>query len=201
MARRPPNIDWTYEGAPDPLTGTGATWLEQTIFWFAGLGGAALMLTFYFQGWIPWTWWQSIIAALIAFDLLGGAAAASLNSAKRWYFTPPKPNETGALRLLKSGYYLPAIQVHPMLVYLLFRNADFWTGIGIYFSVGTVAILVRAAPLYLARPLAVTSLIAAILANAYLLRAPAGFEWMLPVLVLKLVLRYGVREEPYRPGA
>jgi cell division protein FtsW (lipid II flippase) len=199
LSKRQPNIDWSYSGAPDPLTGNGSTLIEQLLFWFAGIAGAALMFLFYFQGWIAWSWWEAVLSALIAFDLIGGAATASLNSSKRWYFTPPKPDEKGALRLLKSGYYLPAIHVHPMLVYMLFRPTDFGTGIAIYFIVGSAAILVRAAPLYLARPLAIVCVLAAVLANAYLLRAPAGFEWMLPALVLKLVLGYGVREEPYRP--
>jgi len=194
-----PLIDWNYSGTPDPMAGTGATAIEQLTLWIVGLAGAALTFTLYGAGYIGWSWWEAALAALVAFDLMGGAAAAALNSSKRFYFSPPKPGERGALRLLKTGYYLPAIHVHPMLVYLLYKPEEFWIGIAIYFVVGAAAILVRQAPLYLARPLAVVCVIAAIVANAYLIRPVTGFEWLLPVLVIKLVLGYAVREEPYRP--
>ncbi len=181
------------------MAGTGATLIEHLVFWVVGLLGAALMVLLARGGWVAWTWWATGLAALIAFDLMGGAAAAALNSSKRFYFSPTKPDERGPIRYLKSGYYLPIISVHPMLVYLVYRSSEMWTGVAIYFIVGAVAILVRKAPLYLARTLAITAVIAAIVANIYFIPMPAGFEWMLPVLVLKLVLGHAVREEPYRP--
>ena len=181
------------------MAGTGATRIEQLTLWIVGLAGAALMFELARGGWVIWHWWETALAAIIAFDLMGGAAAAALNSSKRFYFSPAKPNEHGPLKLLKTGYYLPAISVHPILVYLVYRALDVWTGVALYLIVGAVAISVRKAPLYLARPLGVIAVIVAIIANLYFIDTPPGFEWMLPVLVLKLVLGHAVREEPYRP--
>jgi len=195
----PPRIDWSYSGVPDPMAGTGATFIERLLFWIVGLIGAGLMILLAHGGWVAWSWWETALAALIAFDLIGGAAGAALNSSKRFYFSPVKPDEQGPLKYLKSGYYLPIISVHPILVYLVYRASSLWTGVAIYFAVGAIAILVRKAPLYLARPYGVIATVAAIIANIYFIPAPAGFEWMLPVLVLKLVLGHAVREEPYRP--
>ena len=194
-----PKIDWRYSGSPDPMTGTGAALSEQAIFWIVGLLGAALMIVLARGGWVLWNWWRTGLAAVIAFDLIGGAAAAALNSSKRFYFSPAKQNERGPLKLLKTGYYLPAISVHPILIYLIYRAQQAWVGFAIYLIVGAVAIGVRKAPLYLARPIAVTAVIAAIVASSYFIDVPPGFEWMLPVLVIKLVLGHAVREEPYRP--
>jgi hypothetical protein len=198
-ATRKPRIDWSYSGAPDPMAGTGATRIEQLVLWIVGLAGAALMFELSRGGWVTWNWWETTLAAIIAFDLMGGAAAAALNSSKRFYFSAVKRNERGPLKLLKTGYYLPAISVHPILVYLVYRQSEVWTGVAIYFIVGSIAILVRKAPLYLARPIAVTAVITAIAASFYFIDSPPGFEWMLPVLVIKLVLGHAVREEPYRP--
>jgi hypothetical protein len=194
-----PKIEWRYTGAPDPMAGTGATLIEQLVLWVVGLAGAALMIALAHGGWVTWSWWKTGLAAIIAFDLMGGAAAAALNSSKRFYFSPAKQNERGPLKLLKTGYYLPAISVHPILVYLVYRPQQAWIGLALYLIVGALAILVRKGPLYLARPIAVTSVIIAIVASFYFIDAPPGFEWMLPVLVLKLVLGHAVREEPYRP--
>lgn len=194
-------IDWSYSGAPDPMAGTGASAIEHSVFWVVGLAGAGLMIMLGRGGWVNWNWWQTGLAALIAFDLMGGAAGAALNSSKRFYFSPLKTDERGPVKYLKSGYYLPILSVHPILVYLVYRESEVWTGVALYFIVGAIAILVRKAPLYLARPLGVSALIVAIVANLYFIDAPPGFEWMLPVLVLKLVLGHAVREEPYRPAA
>ena len=197
--RQAARIDWSYSGAPDPMAGTGATLSEQLVFWIVGIAGAGLMLIIGRGGWVLWNWWQTGLAALIAFDLIGGAAGAALNSSKRFYFSTVKPDERGPLKYLKSGYYLPIISVHPLLVYLIYSTPEMWTGVALYFIVGAVAILVRKAPLYLARPLAVTAVMTAIVVNTYFIPVPPGFEWMLPVLVLKMVLGHAVREEPYRP--
>ena len=181
------------------MTGTGSVLSEQLVFWIAGLLGAALMIVLARGGWVLWNWWRTGLAAVIAFDLIGGAAAAALNSSKRFYFSAAKQNERGPLRLLKTGYYLPLISVHPILVYLIYRSPQAWMGFAIYLVVGAIAIGVRKAPLFLARPIAVTAVLTAIVTSFYFIDAPPGFEWMLPVLVIKLVLGHAVREEPYRP--
>jgi len=181
------------------MAGTGANAIEQATFWVVGLAGAALMIALRLYGLIGWSWLEAGLAALVAFDLMGGAAGGALNSSKRFYFSPPKPDERGPVRLLKTSYYLPLISVHPMLVYLIYKPDEFMTGVAIYLAVGAVSILVHRAPLYLARPISVVCVMIAILINIYVIRPPAGFEWLLPVLTLKLVLGYACREEPYRP--
>ncbi len=53
---RIPNIDWDYEGAPDPIAGTGATISEQILMWVAGLSGAGFMIFLAHDGYVAWTW-------------------------------------------------------------------------------------------------------------------------------------------------
>jgi hypothetical protein len=196
---RTPNIDWSYEGAPDPIAGTGANWLEHVLMWLAGLSGAGLMIFLAHDGYVAWTWLQTAIAAVLGFDLIGGAVALNLNSAKRFYHSPPQESERGAVRFMKGPLYLPATHVHPILVYLLYKPDEYMTGIAVYLAAAVSVAVVRIAPLYLARPLAVAAIVASTIAAIYVLPLVPGFEWLVPVLFLKLVLGFGVREEPYRP--
>jgi hypothetical protein len=62
------------------------------------------------------------------------------------------------------------------------------------------AIVVLATPLYLKRPVAVVMASGAVLMNSYVITVVPGFEWFLPVFILKLVVGHIIREEPYRPG-
>lgn len=192
-------IDWEYSGAPNPMVGTGATWIEQALVWVTGLSAFALFVYLGKDGWFSWSWFQIVIASLIAFDLIGGAVANQLNSAKRFFHAPLKTNERGLIGLMKQTWYFSAIHIHPIVVYTIWKPQEFLTGVGIYGAAMASAGIVRMLPFYLARPVATLLLLAALLANTYLIRPVPGFEWLLPVLFLKLVLGHAVREEPYRP--
>ena len=88
-------IDWSYSGTPDGFFGTGATVAEQTIVWVFGLLGTGILGWVVWTHSIPWAWWQFAVAALLALDVLGGVVANALNSCKRFYHSPVKPEETG----------------------------------------------------------------------------------------------------------
>jgi hypothetical protein len=51
----------------------------------------------------------------------------------------------------------------------------------------------------LQRPVAVFIILLVIIVNLYVIQPIAGFEWLAPLLFIKLILGHGVREEPYRP--
>lgn len=55
-------------------------------------------------------------------------------------------------------------------------------------------------PLYLRRPVSIAIVLLVILMNTYLLTPIAGFEWLAPLLFIKIIAGHAVREEPYRPG-
>jgi hypothetical protein len=38
-----------------------------------------------------------------------------------------------------------------------------------------------------------------IIGNVYVVPAPPGLEWIVPILFVKVILGHLVREEPYRP--
>ncbi len=192
------NIDWNYSGKPDGFFGTGATRTEQAVVWVGGVIGACIVIWHASTQSLPWVWWQYIIAALLALDVLGGVVANSLNSCKRYYHFPVKPEETGFTALAKNHFVFTLLHVHPILIGLLF-SLNLKYGLFWYLALVLSSLLVLGIPLYLQRAAAMGIIMTAILANFYLIQPVRGFEWLVPALFLKIVYGHVVREEPYRP--
>ncbi len=189
---------WKDPGKTDILIGTGATRLEKIIGWLTGILGASLYLYFYLNNSFNWSNWQYLLASLIAFDVVGGAVANALNSCKRFYQSSPKYNEPNYMRLLKNKLFFAAIHVHPLIVGCLFGSLDWLYGLFWYIALQTSVLITIKSPLYLSRPIAISSVAIAILLNDYAIEPIAGFEWFIPLLFIKIVLGHSVREEPYR---
>jgi hypothetical protein len=192
-------IDWKYSGKPDGFFGTGATNSEQTLVWIFGLVGTAIL------GWLawaqsfPWTWWQYVLAGLLALDVLGGVVANALNSCKRFYHSPLQPEETGFTALSKNHVAFSLFHVHPLIVGLFFGEANLLFAIFWYTTLILSTFIVLQTPLYLRRPMAFGIIMMAVLLNFYAIDTVRGFEWLVPALFLKIIYGHNVREEPYRP--
>jgi len=194
-------VDWTYEGKPDFSSGTGATRAERTL----ALGSAAIVpgvvLALWATGDYEWGLLQLAAALALAFDVGGGLISNALNSCKRFYHTPPKPSEGKLGAVLKHPVRFAAAHVHSVLVALLFE-AERWATYGLFWYallLLSVAVVLRT-PLYLRRPVSFLAILLATLANVYLVEPIAGFEWLAPLLFMKIVYGHLVREEPYRPA-
>jgi hypothetical protein len=193
------HIEWKYSGKPDGFFGTGATAAEQSLVWAFGLIGTGILGYAAWTRSIPWTWWQYLIAGLLALDVLGGVVANALNSCKRFYHSPLQPEETGFTALAKNHLAFTSFHVHPLLVGLFFGNLNWGYGLFWYAALILCSVLILRSPLYLQRPLALGSIMIAILLNMYIIPPVLGFEWLVPALFLKIVYGHLVREEPYRP--
>jgi len=192
------NIDWNYSGKPDGFFGTGADVMEQTLVWIFGITGTIMLGIFWRTSSIQWIWWQFAIAALLALDVLGGVAANSLNSCKRFYHSPLRPEEKGFTALAKNHTAFTLFHIHPILIGLVFGNMDWGYGLFWYISMVLSAAVILRLPLYLHRPTALGIIMLAVLANYYFIPAVIGFEWFIPALFLKIIYGHIVREEPYR---
>lgn len=193
-------IDWEYSGKPDGFFGTGATKFEQGIVWVFGILGTALLGWVAWTHSIPWAWWQYVIAALLALDVLGGVTANALNSCKRFYHSPIHTEETGFTALSKNHYAFVVFHIHTIIVGIFFGGFDLGYGFFWYFALLACTFLLVNIPLYLQRPMALGLIMLAILVNLYVVRPVVGFEWLVPALFLKLIYGHLVREEPYRPN-
>lgn len=193
------NIQWEYHGKADFLVGTGATWIEKTLVWTASLLGAGMMLYLARSSALDWRWWQTLVAAALAFDVIGGVVANSVNACKRVYHAPVQADEPAYAPFFKNHLAFSALHVHPLLVALLFGSGQLFYGIFWYGLLLLASWQILDVPLYLRRPTAFLIIIASLLINQYLLPPVAGFEWLVPALYLKILYGHLVREEPYRP--
>jgi hypothetical protein len=187
-------------GRGDPLFGAGATRVEKVLASGAGLLGALLVAgTAAAQG-SGWSAVQYAVAAIIAFDVVGGVVANSLGSAKRDHLrTPSATARTAAGRVLRMPVLFTALHVHPIVVGVLYDSPVWWWGAAWYLVTLLGTILVRLSALYLQRPVAL-AWCALVAVGASFLPSPALWGWLPVVLVLKLVLAHAVPEKPYRPA-
>jgi hypothetical protein len=195
-------VDWrTPSAPPDPVYGTGALREERMLAQaVAVLATGFVLVHAYIDAGIDWSLWQYALAAVLAFDLCGGVVANGLNSAKRDHFAEESALESTKLgRLVRRPVLFTAIHVQPVVVGLAFPGASWWWGLCWYAVSLITVVLVSRAPLYMARPLALSVCVLVALV-APLLTHPGGFAWLPVVMVLKLTLAHAVREEPYRPS-
>ncbi len=193
-------IDWEYEGKPDFSSGTGATRAERTLALLSACVVPAVVLWLAANRDYGWNGVQLAVALALAFDVGGGLVSNALNSCKRFYHTPPKPSEGKLGAVLKRPARFASAHVHPILVALLFEG-DRWATYGLLWYallMLSVGVVLRT-PLYLRRPVSFLAVMVATLINLSFVAPIPGFEWLAPLLFLKIVYGHLVREEPYRP--
>ncbi|MBN2983948.1 hypothetical protein [Cohnella algarum] len=191
-------IEWEYDGKTDFSSGTGAYPSEKAL----GLLSAAVIPCFLLylahSGAVEWNALQLAVALLLAFDVGGGLVSNALNSCKRFYHTPPKKKEGKLGFVLKHPVLFSVFHVHPVVAGLLFGERDWTFGLLWYgLFLASVAAVLRT-PLYLQRPVSMLLIMLSFLVNGYLIEPIAGFEWLMPLLFIKIVYGHLVREEPYR---
>ncbi|HSM24817.1 MAG TPA: hypothetical protein VK856_08155 [Anaerolineaceae bacterium] len=199
MTHKAGNINWSYSGKADFLFGNGATAWEKGLVLAGGSLGILLYLYLFITGTMDWTWWQYLLAVLIAMDVFAGLVANSLNSCKRFYHTQPKPDEPRYTSFFKNHFLFVILHVYPLLASLIFGNGNFIYGVFWYFLMIFCAWIIIKTPLYLKRPVSFLWIATALLLNFYLIPGIDGFVWLIPALFIKILYGYLVQEEPYRP--
>ena len=130
---------------------------------------------------------HTLIGALIAFDVVGGAVCNATDTTKRWYHR--------ADQTLRDHFGFIALHLaHIALVAALFRGAgiDWVYGVlaGSWLLVSAVCTLT--APKLLKNPIAITCYLIALGLMFYSLGPTPGMEWFLPALFIKLLLGHAV---------
>lgn len=192
-------INWTFPaprsglaGLWDKFIGPGATngelWL-QLVIPLVAVVAAPIYASRVVDN---WSIVQYLVCIFFAFDIAGGVITNATATAKRWY------HREGQEFPQHFAFVLVHL-VHLLLVSWAFLALDWnWVLIaGGYLLVAAAVILL--VPLYLQRPIALTSYIGALLLALYVLQQPVGLEWFLPLFYLKLLVSHLPKEEPYRP--
>ena len=197
-------IEWRVpQGTPaNWLMGAGSTQAERSVMWTGSLAGVALVGVLAVRG-EPggWAAWQYLLAAVLAWDLFGGAVSNASNSTKRQYFGPDFAGAGGVGRIVRRPIVFTALHVYPFLIVALFPGGSWaWAAVMYGIALGGATVVDRLVPRYLQRPVAMLVFVAALLVTPFL-AAPPGWAWFPVVYLAKLVLAHAVCEEPYRPAA
>jgi len=162
------------------------------------LGGAALAGLAAWQfvsGQADWPVWKLLLALLVALDLGAGAVANALPGCVRFYHAAPLPSDPWLVRQLKNPRVFALLHAYPLLVGWLYGPNAWGYGLGGYAALAAASLGVCAAAPRVQRPLAYLLTVLAI-GSASMLPAPAGFDWLLPVLFLKIVAGHCVQPDP-----
>ncbi|MCA9997527.1 MAG: hypothetical protein KDE56_17330 [Anaerolineales bacterium] len=192
-------INWDYNGKADFLLGTNASKAEQILGWAASFVGISLYVFLYLTNALNWIWWQYVLAGFLAFDVIGGVVANTLNSCKRFYHTAPKLDEPQYTAFFKNHLTFTVLHIHSLLIATFFGETNYLYGIFWYLFLIISTIAIINTPLYLKRPVAFFVITLALLLNIYVVPSVQGFEWFVPALMIKILYGHIVREEPYRP--
>lgn len=178
-------------GLQDRFLGPGATGAEIGLIWAMALAGGLAQVAYAAWLGLAWSWWQYLVAALVACDLVGGAVSNCSSVTKRWYYRPGQgfQNHLGFI----------ALHLHPFVLAWLFPGLGWLWALAVYAYLVGGALLLLSTPLYLKRPLAAALLIGGIALGLMLLPTAPGLQWFGPVFYLKLLMGHAVPEEPFRP--
>jgi len=186
----PPEPRSGLAGMLDKFIGPGATSAEILLQILPSLMASVAILIYAGHLKLNWSFSQQVIAAVLAFDVVGGVITNATNSAKRWYHRKEQK--------FKQHFFF--IMTHALQIFLvawLFRNHDWVYFIGWYGYLLVAACIILRVPLYLQRPFALLLYTGAILLDNYAALPVAGMEWFIPLFFLKLLISHLLIEAPY----
>lgn len=181
-----------FDGMIDGLIGPGATSAETNLQFMVAAVVAAVNLfaaVWFDLGWSPT---QLIIAALINLDMVGGIITNATSTAKRWYHRPGQ-----GIKEHMSFIALHFVQLTVISWAFLSMDWVWVAAVGGFMMAASFAICVTT--VYLQRVVSMLLYAVALLLSLYVFETPAGLEWFLPFLFLKLLVSHLPKEEPYRP--
>ncbi len=176
----------------DMFVGPGATSTEEWVQLIGGLVVAVLASVRFFVLMPSASLMPSIVVVLLAPDLGGGIVTNATAAAKRWYHRAEQTR----------FQHLRFVAVHGVhLALLVWLAPSFtWLHCGLLFGylLGATWLILRM-PLYLQRPVAFICYASGVLFSLWL--PMVGLDWVIPLLFLKLLLSYAVKEAPFSPEA
>lgn len=194
------NVDWSIEAPNRPFLGNGHTVAEGMIVHFFSISLTTFVALYWWLTAADPTLIEIAFIVILAYDLLGGVVANSLNSCKRFYHVDKIPASSVMTNAMRNPLIFTAFHVHP-IVFAIVLGYPLLTGFAWYVGLWISVAMVAWAPLYLRRPIATALCITAIILSQMVVQLPTGLEWFIPSIFLKLVLGHSVQEEPYRPAA
>ncbi|WP_020666136.1 hypothetical protein [Amycolatopsis nigrescens] len=176
---------------PNWLLGHAPARNERLLVGATAVGGTVAVCLLAARSGVSWAWWQWLIVAVIAVDMVGGPVANALRGAKRLYHSPLPASATPLQRLLHNRLAFTIMHVQPFIV-AAFLPGHAWLWATAIYGIAVLGVLaVALAPAQLAEPVAFAAATVALVVVPTL-TAPAGMAWLGYVHVVKLVLAHAV---------
>jgi len=170
-------------GVWDQVVGPGADPLETGLILGAMIAGPGLAVAWAHAAGADWTWWQWLVLALLACELVGSLASNALAPAKRWHQRPTQ----GA----RSHFTFCALHIHPLVLALAAPEAlSIRSALLIYGLLLAGAGLVIASPARLKGAVALLYTAAAVAVCALWVPIASPEGWLPAVLYLNLLAGY-----------
>ena len=193
------NIEWSYprprsgwSGIMDRFIGPGATKAEIALQFVLPIAAAFAAIVLAASRSLDWTLLQYVVAGFMALDLVGGIFTNATSSAKRWYH---RDGQTARNHLGFISLHL----LHLSLISWVFLDWQWEWVAATAAYLGAASVVILVVPLYLQRPVSLTTFAGSLILAQYVVTSPAGVEWFLPLFYLKLLVSHLPKEEPYRP--
>lgn len=169
-------------GALDRFIGPGATRAEIALQ-FGVAAAAAVLAPLYAASIDPgWSPLRYGLAAFIAFDVAGGVMTNAMPSARRW-------THRAGQGFARHMGFIALHAAHLAVVWWFFMREPLWLALSALYLIAAAAVVLATAK-RLQRAVALALYAGALLLSLYVLRAPAGLEWFLPLFYLKLLVSY-----------
>ncbi|MBK6326833.1 MAG: hypothetical protein IPF56_13010 [Chloroflexi bacterium] len=190
-------VDWN---PPEPRAGLAGQWdrfmgpgLRPAEFWLILLPSLLMtigVILYASAQNLGWTAVQTLVAAIITFDLTGGVITNATSTAKRWYHRSGQG--------VKEHLGFTAVHfIHLLLVAWLFRGGDWLYLTVTYGYLLVTAVFIARANWGRQRPLAMLCWMGGLLLSLYAFTPTPGLEWLLPFFYAKLLVSHLVKEAPF----
>lgn len=159
-----------------------------------GVSGSALVLALlgvyigHTGGWRGWSTLQTVVLAVMLFDLIFGIFTISSVTAKRWY------HRDGARRF-RLGFVIAHVVLYLLPFAALFDAGWLWTVVNAALLVGA-AVVIESTPPNLKGVVALCLTLAPGLVNLIWLPLPTALAWLPVLLPVKVVLCFLVPDIP-----
>ncbi|MDY6782847.1 MAG: hypothetical protein SW833_09925 [Cyanobacteriota bacterium] len=184
-------LDRPREGFPgiwDSIVGPNMPATEMWLFVIPTLIATVAVPLYAVLNELGWNLVQLTIAAILAFDLVGGAIVNSTQTTKRWHHKPEYR--------FKHHFLFVAIHLHPLIVAWLYPGGNWTYSLFAYSYLIFATALILLSPPYLQRAVSIILYMGSLLLSSYLLSPIPGMEWFLPVYFLKLLISYLPQDIP-----
>ena len=173
------------------LVAPKATRSESLTVYTTALAGAALATVLMLSTDLPLM--ATVVVALLALDLFGGAVVNATRSAKRRFHGPD--------RSARHHLGFVAAHIQPFVLALVVPDFTWTVAAAVYAMALASATVIAITPAVLRRAIAFALTALGLLIVTSLLTAPGELTWFAPVLLVKLLLSHMLPEEAKEQAA